>query len=496
MVDNLGDSGAGSGLAGDLRYCINQAADGDAITFGVTGTINLTDYYGSLNLTHNISIEGPGADLLTVRGSGYSPPTNPSRVFTVLEGATVSISGLTITNGWAPVGGADDANLGGGIANHGTLTLSNSTVTGNRVNSCPDPNGCFDPTPDTAGAGVFNGNADGTAVLTIINSTVSDNYATANGGSYGSGIANGVNAVDPRYPLGGTVILSNSTVSGNNTYPEGVGGGIYSDGGMLMVTNSTIAGNSSQEGGGIYNEDGAMLTIANSTIAGNSSGSDGGGILNFEDGFVMRNTILAGNRGYRGSPADLYGVLTSSGYNLIGNTDNGGGFDPTDLLNVDPRLGPLQDNGGPTPTMALLPGSPAIDAGDNTNAPLWDQRGAPFRRIVNGTIDIGAFEVQARGYPRPTPQPLPDPVPVQALGMPAGPPAGQPPVLPAASGPLLGSGAPNDQVSQPGADPVPQAAGQPAPDSFTAAASAGQPGDPVGLLSTIPAELPALGFAG
>jgi hypothetical protein len=500
VVDRLTDSGAGSGLAGDLRYCIAQAADGDAITFGVTGTIQLGEFLGSLDLAHNISIEGPGAGLLTVRGSGSSSfPYDYFRVFTVLEGATVSISGLTITNGWAPVGGADDANLGGGIANHGTLTLSNSTVTGNRVNSCPDPNGCFDPTPDTAGGGIFNGNADGTAVLTIINSTVSDNNAYANaGGSYGGGIANGIDDY-PDYVPGGTVILSNSTVSLNRANSShGFGGGIYNgDGGMLMVTNSTIARNfaANYDGGGIDNDYGTMLTIANSTIAGNSSGF-GGGIESDADGFVMRNTILAGNTGYRDSPDDLEGVLSGDGYNLIGNTRGYGGYDPTDLLNVDPRLGPLQDNGGPTPTMALLPGSPAIDAGDNTDAPMWDQRGAPFRRIVHGTIDIGAFEVQARGHPRPTPQPLPDPVPVQALGTPAGPLVGPPPALPAATGPLLGSEAPNDQKGQPGADPVPLAGGQPAPDSVTAAVSAGQPGDPVGLRSTIPAELPALGWAG
>jgi hypothetical protein len=72
-------------------------------------------------------------------------------------------------------------------------------------------------------------------------------------------------------------------------------------------------------------------------------------------------------------------------------------LDPSDLLNVDPMLGPLQDNGGPTWTMALLPGSPAIDVGDNTDAPDWDQRGEGFPRIVNGVIDIGAFEVQPAG---------------------------------------------------------------------------------------------------
>ena len=90
------------------------------------------------------------------------------------------------------------------------------------------------------------------------------------------------------------------------------------------------------------------------------------------------------------------GDLTSWGHNLIGNTSVGSGFrtDLGDQLNVDPLLGPLQDNGGPTFTQALLPGSPAIDAGDNTDAPLFDQRG--FARIVNGTIDIGAYELQSQ----------------------------------------------------------------------------------------------------
>jgi hypothetical protein len=460
VVDRLTDTGAGSGLAGDLRYCIGQAADGDAITFGVTGTINLT---GGLYLFHNISIEGPGADLLTVSGPGYFSYPHNFRVFTVY--GTVSISGLTITNGYAPnVDGEVDANLGGGIANFGTLTLSNSTVTGNTANSCPEGT-CFEGPPPSAGGGIFNGNADGTAVLTIINSTVSDNFDVF---GQGGGIANGVYDSYPYYEVpGGTVILSNSTIAGNGCFANG--GGIFNHG-MVMVTNSTVSDNytNNGNGGGIYD------AVSN--------------------GLVMGNTILAGNYAYEGG--DLYGRLTGDGYNLIGNAYPGGGFDPTDLLNVDPRLGPLQDNGGPTPTMALLPGSPAINAGDNTNAPMWDQRGAPFHRIVHGSIDIGAFEVQARGYPRPTPQPLSDPVPVQALGMPAGPLVGQPPALAAASCPLLGSGAPDDQVGQPGADPVPQAGGQPAPEAFMADASDGQPGNPVGPLSDVPVEQPALGWAG
>src|SRR5262249_41121260 len=95
---------------------------------------------------------------------------------------------------------------------------------------------------------------------------------------------------------------------------------------------------------------------------------------------------------------DLSGSVSSQGHDLIGDASGCEGFDPTDLLDLDPLLGPLQDNGGPTLTMSLLPGSPAIDAGDNTGAPVWDQRGHGFRRIVDGRIDIGAFEVQAGGF--------------------------------------------------------------------------------------------------
>jgi hypothetical protein len=111
--------------------------------------------------------------------------------------------------------------------------------------------------------------------------------------------------------------------------------------------------------------------------------------------------------------------------------------------------------------MALLPGSPAIDAGDNTNAPTWDQRGPGYPRIVNGIIDIGAFEVQAHAHGRPTGQPLPDPVPVQTLGTPGGPLLGQPPDLLAALSPLPGLGIPDRQTVQP--EPVPTATGQQAP---------------------------------
>jgi hypothetical protein len=120
-----------------------------------------------------------------------------------------------------------------------------------------------------------------------------------------------------------------------------------------------------------------------------------GGGLAFRTGTLgTRHTILAGNTGQSTAP-DLSGTLGSLGYNLIGNTTGGSGFDGSDLLNVDPELGPLQDNGGPTRTHALLEDSPAIDAGDPdlVAPPEYDQRGEGYPRIVR-IIDIGAFEFQ------------------------------------------------------------------------------------------------------
>jgi hypothetical protein len=98
---------------------------------------------------------------------------------------------------------------------------------------------------------------------------------------------------------------------------------------------------------------------------------------------------------------DINGTITSSGYNLISKSAGGSGYVPSDLLDIDPMLGPLANNGGTTLTIALLPGSPAVDSGINQSAPQWDQRGHGFPRIVNGTIDRGAYEVQTTGAPAP-----------------------------------------------------------------------------------------------
>jgi predicted outer membrane repeat protein len=146
------------------------------------------------------------------------------------------------------------------------------------------------------------------------------------------------------------------------------------------------------------------LTVTDCTFSGNSANHDlfgGGGIYNAGTSRLrLRNTLVAENSAQSGGP-DVDGALTSFGHNLIGIGDGGSGYASTDLVGtsanpIDPKLGPLQDNGGPTWTLALLPGSPAIGAGALTDME-WDQRGPGYARSVNGTTDIGAYEIQPSG---------------------------------------------------------------------------------------------------
>ena len=159
----------------------------------------------------------------------------------------------------------------------------------------------------------------------------------------------------------------------------------------LILLDSTIGGNSTSigNGGGIDNYN--TLTVLNSTVNGNTAGQRGGGILNSSGGTITLNTtIIAGNTAVSGGP-DCSGIPASQGHNLIGDS-SGCSFTAAtgDLLNVDPLLGPLQDNGGPTFTHALLPGSPAIDAGDDATCLDTDQRG--ISRPQRAACDIGAYE--------------------------------------------------------------------------------------------------------
>jgi hypothetical protein len=370
-VTNTNDSGGGS-----LRQAIADAHNGDAVDFGVTGTITLTT--GELIVDKSISIDGPGSDHLAVDGN------HASRVFYVDVGVTVTIAGLTITNG-----NADRIGGGGGIFNEAsTLTVSNCTISGN---SAPDAFG--------VGGGIYNDVGFGNGRLEVINSTLSGNSAGDNGG----GIFNygGSNTA--------TLKVVNSTLSGNSAHFYG--GGIYTIsayGGSAPadVLNSTFSGNTAGRfGGGIYNNvfngGSSPLAVFHSTFSDNSAfGGPNGGIANFSGTLQLGSNILNAS-----SISNDSGTITSLGYNL--SSENGGGFLTAtgDQINTTPMLGLLQDNGGPTFTHALLTGSPAIDAGDPNFDPnafnppmLYDQRGSGHDRVAHGRIDIGAFEIVIPSY--------------------------------------------------------------------------------------------------
>jgi hypothetical protein len=402
-VLNTADSGAGS-----LRQALADANDGDMINFSVTTPTTITLTSGELLVNKNVTVSGPGADQLSVNGNAAS------RVFHINSGKSVTISGVTITNGSSSYG------YGGGIYNdHATLAVSSCTLNGNSASY--------------GGGGIYNDGVSGSATLSITNSTLSGNSA-----GYGGGIFN-----DSRAFGSATLTINDSTLSGNNA---AIGGGIWNDGfegssATVTINNSTLSGNSADSSGGIFNNGAggrATLTINNSTLSGNSASSSGGIFNDGEDGLAtltINNSTLSGNSasiygggiynyGPNGSATleirntilktgasgenivNASGTVISDGYNL--SSDNGGGFLTAagDQVNTDPLLGPLQDNGGPTFTLELLSGSPAIDAGDPsfTPPPDYDQRGPSFPRVVNGRIDIGAFEVQASASVCPQPQ--------------------------------------------------------------------------------------------
>ena len=227
--------------------------------------------------------------------------------------------------------------------------------------------------------------------MTITNSTLSGNSAGSGGG---------ISSLAAEKSGGSTVTVSNSTISGNSaTLTTAAASSTWvlsrRQFATVTVSNSTLSGNlADADGGGVYNSSGqgafAVLSIENSTIAGNSASGHGGGIYNnshgfsFTPGLALGSTILnAGASG--GTIFNDGGRVTSLGYNL--SSDNGGGYliGPGDQINTDPMLGPLQDNGGPTFTHALLPGSPAIDTGDpelHSAAFLRPARQSGFVRVV------------------------------------------------------------------------------------------------------------------
>jgi CSLREA domain-containing protein len=392
------DDGTCSVLNCTLREAITAAnglAGEDTITFADSYTITLASTLPQI------------AGNLTIDGSGHSVVVSGNdavRVFNIQAGAVVTMSQLSIINGWAAAGAGGDN--GGGIYNAGTLLVVNSTLRDNRAaasspfrpggggiynigtltvnNSTLSGNGsAFSNSGNEAGGGgIYNNNG----TLTVNNSTISGNATSNNGGGI--------------YTYGGPATINNSTFSGNWIGTGGVyGGGIINDSGTLTVTNSTFSGNSALQGGGIFNYLGTAITI-HSTFSGNSA-TFGGGINNIGGILHLSNNLIA-NSPNGGDCYIFQGVIATNVNNLIEDGTCG------PALSGDPVLSPLGNYGGSTQTHALLPGSPAINAADSATcaaAPVnyLDQRGVA-RPI--GACDIGAFESRgfSLGSPTGTPQ--------------------------------------------------------------------------------------------
>jgi beta-glucanase (GH16 family) len=358
-VVNTNDSGSGS-----LRQAIALVANGGTITFDAglaDETITLTS--GPLWISgKQVTIDGSTAPGLTVSGGGAD------RVFIIDPGATANINALVIANGYG-------WHLAGGILNNGTLNLTGSTVTNNVADT-----DSFDPNTDfwKGGGGIYNG---GGASLSLVDSTVSGNSTTLmdGGGIYGF--------------QGSTANIVNSTLSGNTA--GNTGGGMRMLGNASIV-NSTISGNEALAwyGGALFLTDGVM-DLVNSTIADNVSPLGAPEVI-FVGTFgpanatlMLTNSIVANATG--GCFIAPWGSgavdITSGGHN-IGSDDTCNLTAPGDMPNIDPMVGPLANNGGPTLTHALLAGSPAIDAGDDSVCPATDQRGV----ARDAACDIGSYE--------------------------------------------------------------------------------------------------------
>ena len=373
-VLNAADTGAGSFRQAILDANGNAGLDTisfDSAFFATPRTITLG---GALAITGAVTITSPGASLVTVNANGGSA------VFTVSGAGTTTLDGLTITGG---IGGNGS---GIGVSTAGTnLTVRNSVITGNIGGT---------------GGGIFMPN--GAGLLTVQNSTISGNTG-GTGGIY--------------FYSGGGLLVQNSTISGNTGTSTATyhGGGVVFYGAVaasgVVIENSTIVNNSTSStagGGGInYRQTSGTVTVRNSTITGNTgpAAATGGGGIAIQGSVTLNliNSVVAQNNGPATGPDlrvtsgtavgsnSLIGVIPPSGFVGTGNLTG------TQASPLNPQLGSLANNGGPTLTRAPQLGSPLLNAGDNTRVGTLttDQRGPGTVRISGAAVDIGAVEAQS-----------------------------------------------------------------------------------------------------
>jgi CSLREA domain-containing protein len=360
----------------------NGASGGTGGGLYNAGTAMLTFCTFSTNSNNAISNDG----VATLTNSTLSGNFGSG----VYNTGTATLSQCTVTD--------NSTGNGGGVYNGGRVTLSDCTLSGNSASD--------------SGGGVYNFGL----AATLTNCTLAGNSAALGGGLanfFGATLTNCTISDNTAIDGGGisnttifsSMTLTNCTLSGNSTTTDilgdpGSGAGFFNSG-KVILTNCTLSTNSAGlgSGGGICNQfvsafEHGTATIINCTLSGNSAG-EGGGIFN--DSVMTLNNSIVANSSSGGDVASLTISGLTGSHNLI--EDGSGGLPGT--LALDPDLGPLADNGGPTPTCALLPGSPAINAGDSAlavdenGAPLaFDQRGPGFPRVSGFSVDIGAFEAQ------------------------------------------------------------------------------------------------------
>lgn len=397
--------------------------------FDTARTIALSS--GELGITETLSINGSGQKRLTIDAQ------EDSRIFNFFALGDFAIADLKLqggrTTGVREVGGAirfiGDGTLtiersrisgntttgararGGGLYSSRPIILRETTIDGNTTEGrLSEGGGAFAfgsvnlDQSIVSGNHTFGDNSSGGGIqvrgdVVLVQSTVRDNQ-TSGELAFGGGIS-----------AYSSVSSFSSTISGNRTLGENSAGGAIASA-EASLTQSTVSGNSTSgkyaSGGGVFTTWGA--TISQTTITNNHARhamASGGGIYNFDQALEIRSSIIAGNTaGWRFPDINPYASTPTVNNSLIGDTASTGIDENTgssNWLDVDPLLGPLANNGGPTLTHALLPGSPAIDAGDpaiQSNTDEFDQRDAPFLRVADGNfltdirVDIGAYEAQ------------------------------------------------------------------------------------------------------
>ena len=398
-VTNCNDSGAGS-----LRDTITNAASGDTVILNPVAmqcsVITLTSgeiVIGRQDLT--VKYNGDNSNQFTLSGSFKSrvfkhigtgtlklqrlaielgkysnPPRSSAKGGCVYSAGNVDLENSSV-QACKVTGNSDHtyARLGGGVYPAMHLTVNHSTISGNSVT---------DPTINYQA----NGGGAAAPAITATYSTINGNYA----GGYGGGLFTTHATGD-----GSGSLIRQCTISGNTGHR---GGGISTRGSSLSIQESTISGNNTNNYGSGLFIDGTPTTIYNSTIAFNQGVNTCGVFFNTRGNYsyALQSSIVANNTYSTGSSSrecDVTGDITGGSHNIVlrsfGNL-------PSDTDSRDPLLLPLANNGGPTFTHAFRDGSPAFGAGENFTRLTTDQRGTGFARVVNGAVDIGAYEEQNR----------------------------------------------------------------------------------------------------